>query len=465
MLIHSNGRNQKVMNVHFIAIGGSAMHNLAIALSLNGNNVTGSDDEIFEPSKSRLRKYGLLPSSYGWYPDKLSSSIDAVILGMHAKADNPELLKAQEIGLKIYSYPEFLFNHSKDKKRIVIGGSHGKTTITAMIMHVLKDLEYDFDYLVGSKIKDFEVMVRVSDDAPLIIFEGDEYLSSPIDRRPKFHWYAPHIALISGIAWDHINVFPTMDNYIEQFDQFISIIEPKGTLIYFDGDEILKKLTDKHQSLKLIPYNSPSYEVVDSTNYIKEGNLRHEVSVFGNHNMTNMNGAKLVCNQLGISDMDFYASIAKFDGTSNRLELISSYHNSKVFKDFAHAPSKVLATVNAVKEQFPHHNVIACLELHTFSSLNKNFIHEYKDTLDSADLAAVYFNEHTIAMKQLPELSVKDVKYAFNRNDLTVFTDALDLRNWLTENKNINSIFLLMSSGNFRGLNVQELGKELTGEV
>ena len=450
------------MNIHFIAIGGSAMHNLAIALQSTGHHITGSDDEIFEPSKSRLLKLGLLPGEFGWYPDSLTTDIDAVILGMHARKDNPELLRAQQLGLKIYSYPEFLYYHSKDKKRVVIGGSHGKTTITAIIMHFLKNLKYDFDYLVGSKIKDFDVMVRLSDSAPIMIFEGDEYLSSPIDLRPKFHWYAPDIALISGIAWDHINVFPTFDNYVSQFEKFISIINKKGSLIYNNEDEVLSNLVSDVTDLNTVPYSYPDYSIKNGINYISYNDKEVEISIFGKHNMMNINGARLVCNELGISDDDFYGTVGSFEGTSNRLELVARNGNNRLYKDFAHAPSKVKATVDAVKEQFEGSTFVACLELHTFSSLNKEFIDQYKDSMKSADKAAVYFNEHTIAMKQLPELSVSDVMKAFNRNDLEVFTDPNVLVSWLKENKEASTIFLLMSSGNYSGIDMEQLGTELT---
>lgn len=453
------------MTIHLIAIGGSAMHNLAIALKDNGHIVSGSDDEIFEPSRSRLAEHNLLPSSFGWYPEKLSGDIDAIILGMHARPDNPELMYAQELGLKIYSYPEFLYNHSKNKKRVVIGGSHGKTTITAIIIHVLRKLNYDFDYLVGSKIKDFDVMVRLSDDASLMIFEGDEYLSSPIDRRPKFHWYFPDIALLSGIAWDHINVFPTNSNYVEQFEIFISLINENGALIYNEQDGVLKKLADESSNIACIPYSTPDYEVRNGVSYILTDNKEVELSIFGKHNMMNINGARLVCIQLGISDKEFFSSVSSFMGTANRLELVMKHGNSFVYKDFAHAPSKVGATVDAVREQFPKMNFVACLELHTFSSLNKDFIDEYKHTLDLPDEACVYFNDHTIAMKQLPDLSLDDVKNAFNRSDLNVFVDSSDMINWLGSVKKQDTVFLMMSSGNFNGINFDDLAKKLVFDI
>jgi len=449
------------MKIHFIAIGGSAMHNLAIALKLTGHAVSGSDDEIFEPSRSRLMNEGLLPSDFGWFPEKLSTNIDAIILGMHAKPDNPELLEAQELGIKIYSYPEFLYNHSKNKKRVVIGGSHGKTTITAMIMHVLRKLNMDFDYLVGSKIADFDVMVRLSNQAPIMIFEGDEYLSSPIDMRPKFHWYKPDVALLSGIAWDHINVFPTNEKYIEQFEIFISLINKNGSLVYFKDDKELTRLVSATNSFKKIPYGIPQFEVRNGISYLHTDYGEIELSIFGKHNMTNVNGARLVCNQLGISDSDFYSMIGSFKGTAVRLELIKQQGNNRLYKDFAHAPSKVRATVDAVREQFPDTNFVACLELHTYSSLNKQFINQYLDTLSLADNACVYYNEHTLSMKRLPELSKKDVLDAFGRKDLKVFTDINEMLIWLSSVKKTDNVFLMMSSGNFNNINFKDVAEVL----
>ncbi len=449
------------MRIHFIAIGGSAMHNLAIALKNTGHQVSGSDDEIFEPSKSRLEDYGLLPEVFGWYPDKLSNDIDVVILGMHAREDNPELIRAKELKLNIYSYPEFLFHHSKDKKRIVVGGSHGKTTITAIIMHVLKRLGFNFDYLVGSKIKDFDVMVRLSDESDIMIFEGDEYLSSPIDRRPKFHWYQPHVALISGIAWDHINVFPTFENYLYQFEKFISLIVDEGVLIYNQDDPELCSLIPDSDNLKTIPYSFPDYSVRNGVSFINNNEKEYKLGIFGKHNMQNVLGAKHVCNQLGINDEEFYNSVCSFTGTSNRLELVCEKGSSRLYKDFAHAPSKVMATVRSVKEQFPDLNLLACLELHTFSSLNINFINQYFGALNMADIACVYFNKHTLSMKRLPDLSVGDVKKAFGREDINVTNDSVDLVDWLLSVKKSNSVYLMMSSGNFDGLDMSELANKL----
>ncbi len=330
------------------------MHNLAIALQLNGHNVSGSDDEIFEPSRSRLSQRGLLPGEEGWHPQKLNKNIDAVILGMHARPDNPELLKAQELGLKVFSYPEFLFHHARDKKRVVIGGSHGKTTITAMVMHVLRTAGMNFDYLVGSKLKDFEVMVRLSEDAPLMIFEGDEYLSSPIDRRPKFHWYRPHIALLSGVAWDHINVFPTFENYVRQFEEFIALIETGGKLIFNRGDKVLNGIvgSSSRTDIEKIAYKLPDYHIEYGKTKLHYLGTQIPLKIFGTHNLMNLSGAREICLQLGVKDTDFYIAIQSFEGTANRMELIRQHNGSRVFKDFAHAPSKVKATVQAVHKQF-----------------------------------------------------------------------------------------------------------------
>jgi UDP-N-acetylmuramate: L-alanyl-gamma-D-glutamyl-meso-diaminopimelate ligase len=447
------------MKIHLIAIGGSAMHNLAIALKKNGHIVSGSDDEIFEPSKSRLKSYNLLPEKFGWFPDKINNSIDIIILGMHARIDNPELLSAQELGLKIFSYPEYLYEHSKNKKRLVIGGSHGKTTITAMIMHVMKHCGLDFDYLVGSKIENFEVMVRLSESAPIMVFEGDEYLSSPIDRRPKFHWYHPHIALISGIAWDHINVFPTIGDYNKQFSKFIQLIEKDGALIYSKDDVVLNELVqeNKRDDLELIPYQVSEYLIIDGITYIKFKEGKIPLKVFGRHNMMNINGALQVCKSVGINEDDFYKAISTFEGTSNRLELIEKNDRFVLYKDFAHAPSKVKATINAVKEQYTECELIACLELHTFSSLNKTFIAQYEGSFKLADKGCVYYNPHTVEMKESESISPDDIKKAFGRDDLEVFTNSDEMIKWMRNLSSSKKVLLMMSSGNFNGIDFKQL--------
>lgn len=453
------------MKYHFIAIGGAAMHNLAIALHLKGNEVTGSDDEIFEPSKGRLAKYDLLPEQMGWQPAKINNETDAIILGMHAREDNPELAKAKDLGLSIFSYPEFLYEQSKDKTRIVIGGSHGKTTITAMILHVLDQLNIETDYMVGSKLEGFEVMVKLS-GAPYIVLEGDEYLSSPIDKRPKFHLYHPHIALLSGVAWDHINVFPTFDIYLEQFEKFIGLIENKGSLIYCSDDKYLGELyKTAREDVKVISYDVPEFTINtdDYKSEIKYQGNSYSLSVFGKHNLMNLEGARRVCEQIGVEAKEFYKAISSFTGASNRLETIGKNDTSTIYKDFAHSPSKLKATTTAVKEQFSDRKLFACMELHTFSSLNSEFLKEYRGAMDKADVALVYFNPHTIAHKRLEPISEEQVKRAFAREDLVVFTDSKKLLERLHSENWGNKNLLLMSSGNFDGVDYMELVEDLLG--
>lgn len=452
------------MRVHFIAIGGAAMHNLAIALHLKGMEVSGSDDEVFEPSKSRLKQHGLLPEKTGWHPETLDNNIDAVILGMHARKDNPELLKAQELGLKIYSYPEYVYEMSKDKQRVVIAGSHGKTTITSMVLHVLNFYGKDFDYLVGAQLEGFDNMVKLS-DAPVIVLEGDEYLSSPIDLRPKFSWYKPQVALISGIAWDHINVFPTFEKYVEQFEAFIGTIPEDGVLIYFADDFELKPLAkfDPGKSRK-IPYETPDYEVKEGKTYLLTDEGKVAVQVFGAHNLQNLQGAMYVCEQIGIPEADFYKAIATFKGAAKRLELIGESGDVTIYKDFAHSPSKLKATVNACKEQFPDRHLLACMELHTFSSLNKNFLPEYKGCMKNADEAIVYYNPHTIEHKRLEAISPEEVREAFGDEKIVIYNDSAALRKYLEETPWKNSVLLFMSSGNYDGIDLNELSKTILGE-
>lgn len=450
------------MNIHFIAIGGSAMHNLAIALKKEGHNVTGSDDEIFEPSKGRLAKYDILPATIGWDESAISNDIDAVILGMHARIDNPELIKAQELGLKIFSYPEYIYEATKNKIRVVIGGSHGKTTITSMILHVCNYLNMPVDYMVGAQLEGFEVMVKLTDTAKFAILEGDEYLSSPIDRRPKFHLYNPNIALLSGIAWDHINVFPTFENYVEQFEIFINKIEPNGSLIYFDGDEEINNLVAKSDNeIEFIEYNTPVFEIKNGISYVTFNEEETALQVFGKHNLQNLNGARLVCEEMGISTEKFIEAIKTFKGASKRLELVKKNDKSVIYKDFAHSPSKLEATTGALKEQFPDRELIACIELHTFSSLNQEFLGEYKGTMDKADKAYVYFSPKAIEHKKLAMLSKQDVQDAFAGDNVTVYTDSQELFSLIKQNKFENKNLLLMSSGNFDGIDFNELANEL----
>ncbi|MDT8394476.1 MAG: Mur ligase family protein [Bacteroidales bacterium] len=449
------------MKIHFIAIGGSAMHNLALALHHQGHSISGSDDEIFEPSKSRLENAGLLPEAQGWFSEKIHTDLDAVILGMHAKADNPELIRSRELGLKIYSYPEFLYEQSKDKKRVVIAGSHGKTTITAMVMHVLQQAGIDFDFMVGAQLEGFDVMVKMSEEAGIMLFEGDEYLTSALDPRPKFHLYRPHLALISGIAWDHINVFPSFANYLTQFEQFIRLIEPGGTLVYYSPDKELEKIARQNREIKLIPYSLPHFEENDGVLYLHAEDKKFPLKIFGLHNMQNLCGAIHICRELGIDDVDFAHAISDFAGASKRLQFIGGNDNTSVYLDFAHAPSKLMATVEAVKGHFKAHKLVACMELHTYSSLNKAFLDQYRGTMDLADIAFVYYNPHTLALKRLPPITPRDVQLAFARNDLRVFNDSTEMLAALSGLDWKNSVLLLMSSGNFDGLQADKIAARI----
>ncbi len=453
--------NQNCMKVHFIAIGGSAMHNLAIALKIKGFDVTGSDDEIFDPAKGRLEKYGILPTDIGWHPEKITSDLDAVILGMHAREDNPELLKAKEIGLKIYSYPEYLYEQSKDKTRVVVGGSHGKTTITSMIIHVLQHLHIDCDYMVGAQLEGFEVMVKLSDTAKVMVIEGDEYLTSPIDRRPKFHVYQPTIGIISGIAWDHINVFPTFENYVDQFRIFAQMIPQNGQLIYCQEDEELRKLGAEITNTVCKPYGVHPYIIRDGVTYLVHDNNETPLQIFGKHNLMNINAARLACNALGVTNEEFYEAIASFKGASKRLELVAKTTECAVYKDFAHSPSKLKATINAVREQYPDRKLVACMELHTFSSLTEEFLKQYAHAMDEADTAMVYYSPAAVQHKKLPPIHPEMIFDAFQRKDLTVFNDSNLLRDKLLETDWHHSVLLLMSSGNFDGINLNEFGKKI----
>lgn len=450
------------MRIHFIAIGGSAMHNMAIALHKKGFLVTGSDDVIFEPSVSRLSKYGLFPEKEGWYPEKVTSDIDAVILGMHARADNPELLRAQELGLKIYSYPEYIYEHSKNKLRVVIGGSHGKTTITSMILHVLKNKGKDFDYLVGAQLDGFDTMVKLTDDAPVIVIEGDEYLSSPIDRRPKFHLYKANIGVISGIAWDHINVFPTFDNYVNQFRLFIDTIQKNGKLIYSKTDAVLNDLVEKdHSEIEKWGYDLPPYNIKYGITNIIKGSKEYPLQVFGEHNLLNIEAARLVCKCLGIDSDDFYTQICSFKGAARRLELMGKNENSSFFKDFAHSPSKLKATIHAVRSQFTDRKLIACIELHTFSSLNKDFLGEYAHAMDEADVAIVFIDKKIFEQKKMEPYPAETVKDAFSRPDLIFYNDPSVLEEYLQNTTMDKTNLLMMSSGNFGGIDLQKLSKKI----
>ena len=449
------------MRTHFIAIGGSAMHNLALALHNKGYHVTGSDDAIFEPSRTRLENKGLLPEEMGWFPEKITADIEAVILGMHAKADNQELLKAQELGLKIYSYPEFLYEQSKNKTRVVIGGSHGKTTITSMILHVMHYHNIEVDYMVGAQLEGFDTMVHLTEENDFIVLEGDEYLSSPMDRRPKFHLYQPNIALISGIAWDHINVFPTYENYVEQFEIFIEKITNGGILVYNENDAEVKRVAEAATNpIRKIPYHTPEYTVDNGVTLLATPEGPMPIEVFGAHNLNNLAGAKWICQNMGVDEADFYEAIASFKGASKRLEKIAESKSKVAYKDFAHSPSKVAATTKAVKEQYPNRKLIACLELHTYSSLNAEFLKEYQGALEYADEAVVFYSPDAVKIKQLEEVTYEQIAKAFEREDLIIYTNPEDFKKYLFDLDLENTALLLMSSGNYGGLNFDDV-KEL----
>ena len=449
------------MNVHFISIGGSAMHNLALALQEKGDLVTGSDDAIFEPSKSRLALKGLLPEAMGWFPEKINKNLDAVILGMHAKSDNPELIRAQELGLKIYSYPEFLYEHARHKTRVVIGGSHGKTTITSMILHVLKYHGMEVDFMVGAQLEGFDRMVHLTDENEIMVLEGDEYLSSPIDLRPKFHLYKANIALISGIAWDHINVFPTFENYVEQFSIFVDTMVKGGMMVYNEEDPEVKKVVEETTNqIKRYAYKTPAYRIENGATILETSEGDIPLEIFGKHNLQNLEGARSICFHLGLSEESFYEAIADFSGASKRLEKIAENDQTVIFKDFAHSPSKVEATTKAVREQYADRKLLACLELHTYSSLNEDFLKEYLGTLEQADEAVVFYSPHAVKIKRLKEVSEAQIARAFQRKDLLIYTEPKAFRDFLF-NKNLeNTAVLLMSSGNYGGLDFDDV-KEL----
>jgi UDP-N-acetylmuramate: L-alanyl-gamma-D-glutamyl-meso-diaminopimelate ligase len=451
------------MNIHFISIGGSVMHQLAIALKRKGYQITGSDDEIFEPAKSNLEREGILPQSFGWFPDHIHASLDAVILGMHAKEDNPELIKAKELGVSIYSFPEYIFKESTNKTRVAVGGSHGKTTTTSMIMHVLKLAGKKFDYLVGAKLEGFDQSVDIT-NAPLIVCEADEYPASIIEKRPKFHFLFPHIAIITGIAWDHINVFPTFENYLEQFKIFIQKIEKDGHLIYNESDEVLKKLVEenKRPDIQYHAYDVPSHSIKDGVTRINIEGKETELKVFGNHNLLNIHAAWLVCKQLGLSVEEFLKAIGSFTGAAKRLELLSKNNDTIVYRDFAHAPSKAKATIEAAKQQFPDKRLIAIFELHTYSSLNAAFMKEYEGVMNGVNEAAVFYSKHALELKRMPELAESVVEAGFKKDRLQVFNTRQQLENWLNHLEYKNSVVLFMSSGNYEGIDVGEFAKKIT---
>ncbi|MBM3164587.1 MAG: peptidoglycan synthetase [Bacteroidetes bacterium] len=453
------------MKVHFIAVGGSAMHNLAIALSRKGNQVSGSDDEILDPSKSRLEREGILPNEIGWFPEKITNDLDAVILGMHAREDNPELLRAKELNIPVFSYPEYLYEASKTKKRVVIAGSHGKTTITSMILHVAKKMNVNVDYMVGAQLEGYDCMVKISEDAPCMILEGDEYLSSPIDRRPKFHLYKPHIALISGIAWDHINVFPTFENYVDQFKIFMETLEENGALIYNCNDRSLTQLVNElSNEMVKRPYTIPEYKVLDEGVELVHNGEIFSLKIFGDHNLQNLWGASLVGLEMGIAQEDFFEAMKDFRGAGKRLQAVIDVPYFKMFKDFAHSPSKLKATTEAVKKQFPHLKVIACMELHTFSSLKKEFLPHYLGSMAAADEAIVYFNPHVVEHKKLAMISKEDVARGFG-GKIAVANRTDEVLHFIDHQLCLNSVLLMMSSGNFDGIDFDNLGSDIEARL
>lgn len=451
-----SSHNSEHVNVHFIAIGGSAMHNLALALQAAGHRVSGSDDHIFEPSKSRLKAKELLPDSEGWFPERISDELDAVILGMHAHADNPELARAQELNLPIYSYPEFLYHESQDKTRVVIAGSHGKTTITSMILHILGYHDLETDFMVGAQLEGFDVMVQITEGVEFMLLEGDEYLSSPVDRRPKFLHYKPNVALLSGIAWDHVNVFPTFEDYLDQFRQFLMAIEPGGAVVYNEEDEHVKRVVEETPNeIKRFPYRTPAYRMENEQCVLETFMGDLPLEVFGKHNLSNLEGARWICNQMGVTDEQFYEAIPSFGGASRRMELLAKNDQLSVYRDFAHAPSKVAATVKAVRELYPERRFIAALELHTYSSLQTKFMPEYAGSLDAADEAYVYYNPQAVEAKRLPELSTEQVQAAFGNAEIRVFDKSAPLFSRLDEPLDDRAVVLLMSSGNFNNIDLK----------
>lgn len=443
--------------VHFIAIGGSAMHNLALALSREGYVVSGSDDEIAEPSRSRLLREGILPEQQGWFPDKIQHDLDLVILGMHARSDNPELLRAIELDIPVFSYPEYLYERSKSKTRVVIGGSHGKTTITSMILHVLNYCGIETDYMVGAQLEGFDIMVRLSETAKWMVFEGDEYLTSPLDPKPKFLHYHPDIALISGIGWDHMNVFPTFDSYLEQFRLFVGSISTGGQLIWFGEDHYLKEIA-REAHCKPTPYFVHPHETSNEKTFLlRPEDAAVDLQVFGSHNMANVSAALQVCLSMGVDVDSFYDAISSFKGASRRLEMIWKQNGCSAYRDFAHAPSKVKASVKALREQFPDKKLIACLELHTYSSLSKSFLNQYHGTLNEADAAIVFYDPHAVELKKLPPLDFDFIRHSFNHSNLKVFSDISELDQYLKSIFIANTFVVFMSSGNFAGYDFTNL--------
>jgi len=446
------------MNIHFIAIGGSIMHSLAIELKNNGHKITGSDDIIYDPAKSNLKSNNLLPANDGWNIKNIHSKLDMIILGMHAKKDNPELLEAQKKNIPTLSFPEYISQYAIDKKRVVIAGSHGKTTITGMIMHVLNDNKIKFDYLVGAKIDLLDKQVNLKNN-DVVIIEGDEYLSSAIDSTPKFMYYHPHLVVVSGVAWDHFNVFPTLSSYQNAFKMLLNqVIKNAGKIFYCDNDDFLTSFLK--QSKSIVPYSLPEYLVEDGKFCIIHNCKKYPINVFGQHNLYNLQAANYICNELGVSDENFYLSIKNFNGASNRLSLIKNLQNqSSIYYDFAHSPSKVLATINAVRELHPTRYLLACLELHTFSSLNIDFLPNYSNVFLECDEIWIYVDKNIQTGKGLIKLTSSFICKTINHHNILVCNNKESIETKLKNIRFSNTNLLLMSSGNFSGINFEKIFK------
>lgn len=445
------------MRIHFIAIGGAIMHNLAIDLHKNGHTISGSDDQIFEPSFSKLKKYSLMPKNLGWNADFITDEIDLIILGMHAKEDNLELKKALELGLKIQSFPEFVASQITDKKRVAIAGSHGKTSTTAMLMHILKDNNFEFDYLVGSELPGYESMVKLS-NAPLIVIEADEYLSSKLDQRPKFLWYKPQLSVITGIAWDHINVFPTFELYKKAFTDFIDSHQADSSIFFYQFDEELSKIIN-NSTYKCRPYteltakNQGQYSIVLDNN-----EEEYYFPFFGNHFLQNASAAIHLAMELGLNQKDIYKALESFPGSAKRLELVWANDQLFIYRDFAHSPSKVMATIKAFSRQFKDYQVFFVFEPHTFSSQQIDFIQHYNKCFEDLN-AYIFMDKKAFALKNKPMLSGPDIENAFGTN--SILNSATELMKEIRKSsqKSKKTVWVLMSSGNMGGF-FQEIKKD-----
>lgn len=443
------------MRIHCISHWWRVTSSLAIQLKLLGHNVTGHDDEIYEPSKSALAQHGLLPQHEWWDADSVTSDIDMIVLGMHASADNPELLRAKELGLMIKSYPEVIYEFSKNKMRVVIAGSHGKTTTTSMVMHVLKHNGISFDWVVGGIVPGFDTMVSLDDNHKIIIIEWDEYPDGKINMTAKMLLYKHNIGILNGIAWDHITTYPTFDSYLLPFQTFVDQTPTDGFLGYYQDDqEVTNIMEHTDTQAQTVWYTVHPHIIRDGITYLQTPQWEVKLSIFWAHNCINISAAKLVCNQLDLSDEQFYAAIWSFTGAGNRLQLIhqDDAKHLTILRDFAHSPSKLTATINAVKTQYPDRTIIGLFELHTFASLSASFLPEYKWSFDAADIACVYYDDHTFQIKRMTPLTKEVVINGFGRSDLVVQDSANDLQAWYDNLDLTNSVVVLMSSGNFGGV-------------